>query len=312
MKKGALRLAIFATTLVGNGTTSASAPSASTSSFANIKTSVPTVRTEPTDSIGQIDLSEQICEQLIDGKKNIAGNFDLKGRTFTADELAEIGQCELSEQIQKTAQKTSKRGLPKKGQQTYCLSAVKSFFAQNGITIDAQRFAYRAVSGFQSNENFTEVEADMSNFRSLPDGAVIAWEKGTTRYGHIAMKIGNKEFCDFVYNLRTNNRRGSSGQRYGKPHIFILKDMTFSKELTQKLIAEGRLDKSLEKQAQALIKINDMKNLLSSIELTSITKNLSQKDLPTADKITLKNSEKREGDSLQLPIEILNKKRQRN
>ena len=55
-------------------------------------------------------MTQLMSEQLISSNKNIAGNFNLEGRTFTAEELAEIGQCELNEQIQKTAQKTAKRG----------------------------------------------------------------------------------------------------------------------------------------------------------------------------------------------------------
>lgn len=185
IRQGSLRLAMLMTTLIGNGSATGSNPPAESSSSSEKTTiTAPAVKTERADSIDTVDMTQLMSEQLISSNKNIAGNFNLEGRTFTAEELAEIGQCELNEQIQKTAQKTAKRGVPKKGQQTYCLGAVKSFFAKHGITIDAQRFAYRAVTGFQANENFTEVEAEMNNFRSLPDGAVIAWEKGTTRYGH--------------------------------------------------------------------------------------------------------------------------------
>lgn len=198
------------------------------------------------------------------------------------------------------------------GSRRQCIGAVKSFFAKHGITIDAQRFAYRAVTGFQANENFTEVEAEMNNFRSLPDGAVIAWEKGTTRYGHVAMKIGNKEFCDFVYNLRTHNRRGSSGQRYGKPHVFILKNMPFSKKLTQKLIAEGRLDKSLEKQTLALVKIGDMRMLLNADNLAAFNHDLAKAGIRTADKMTLKDLKKHEKEQQRLTAEILRERRQRD
>ena len=313
IRQGSLRLAMLMTTLIGNGSATGSNPPAESSSSSEKTTiTAPAVKTERADSIDTVDMTQLMSEQLISSNKNIAGNFNLEGRTFTAEELAEIGQCELNEQIQKTAQKTDKRGVPKKGQQTYCLGAVKSFFAKHGITIDAQRFAYRAVTGFQANENFTEVEAEMNNFRSLPDGAVIAWEKGTTRYGHVAMKIGNKEFCDFVYNLRTHNRRGSSGQRYGKPHVFILKNMPFSKKLTQKLIAEGRLDKSLEKQTLALVKIGDMRMLLNADNLAAFNHDLAKAGIRTADKMTLKDLKKHEKEQQRLTAEILRERRQRD
>ena len=131
----------------------------------------------------------------------------------------------------------------------------------------------------------------MNNFRSLPDGAVIAWEKGTTRYGHVAMKIGNKEFCDFVYNLRTHNR---------------------SKKLTQKLIAEGRLDKSLEKQTLALVKIGDMRMLLNADNLAAFNHDLAKAGIRTADKMTLKDLKKHEKEQQRLTAEILRERRQRD
>ena len=286
IRQGSLRLAMLMTTLIGNGSATGSNPPAESSSSSEKTTiTAPAVKTERADSIDTVDMTQLMSEQLISSNKNIAGNFNLEGRTFTAEELAEIGQCELNEQIQKTAQKTAKRGVPKKGQQTYCLGAVKSFFAKHGITIDAQRFA---------------------------DGAVIAWEKGTTRYGHVAMKIGNKEFCDFVYNLRTHNRRGSSGQRYGKPHVFILKNMPFSKKLTQKLIAEGRLDKSLEKQTLALVKIGDMRMLLNADNLAAFNHDLAKAGIRTADKMTLKDLKKHEKEQQRLTAEILRERRQRD
>lgn len=265
IRQGSLRLAMLMTTLIGNGSATGSNPPAESSSSSEKTTiTAPAVKTERADSIDTVDMTQLMSEQLISSNKNIAGNFNLEGRTFTAEELAEIGQCELNEQIQKTAQKTAKRGVPKKGQQTYCL------------------------------------------------GAVIAWEKGTTRYGHVAMKIGNKEFCDFVYNLRTHNRRGSSGQRYGKPHVFILKNMPFSKKLTQKLIAEGRLDKSLEKQTLALVKIGDMRMLLNADNLAAFNHDLAKAGIRTADKMTLKDLKKHEKEQQRLTAEILRERRQRD
>ncbi len=126
------------------------------------------------------------------------------------------------------------------------------------------------------------------------------------------MKIGNKEFCDFVYNLRTHNRRGSSGQRYGKPHVFILKNMPFSKKLTQKLIAEGRLDKSLEKQTLALVKIGDMRMLLNADNLAAFNHDLAKAGIRTADKMTLKDLKKHEKEQQRLTAEILRERRQRD
>lgn len=209
---------------------------------------------------------ELISDILIAEKKNILANFDLSNRTFSADELQMIGQCEQSERLQKIARKTAKSRRPAQGEQTYCLGGVKRILAQENITLDAQRFAYRAVNGLQNNEHFVEIDTQTRNFNALPDATVIAWEKGTTSYGHIAMKIGQKEYCDFVYNLRTNHRRGNSGQVYGKGHTFVLKDMTLDKELLKTLIREGRLDQSMQKQCLAAIKIQQMKDKMPKLK----------------------------------------------
>ncbi len=111
IRQGSLRLAMLMTTLIGNGSATGSNPPAESSSSSEKTTiTAPAVKTERADSIDTVDMTQLMSEQLISSNKNIAGNFNLEGRTFTAEELAEIGQCELNEQIQKTAQKTAKRG----------------------------------------------------------------------------------------------------------------------------------------------------------------------------------------------------------
>ncbi len=272
VRNGAIKLALVSATLTGSGSAPAAPLPSSSPKSPNTETVTPP---KPTSHvITAEEMQELMADNLIASHKNTAGNFNLSGRKWTEEELQMIGQCPLSEKVIDTAQDYAKRGAPKKGQQTYCLGAVKSFFSRNGITIDAQRFAYRAVEGLQNNEHFTELEVDMKKTHSLPDGALMAWEKGTTRYGHIAMKVGSKEYCDFVYNLRTHNRRGSTGQRYGKLHVFILKDMVFSEELTEKLIAEGRLKENIRKHTLAQLKINNMKSLLDTNIVPSVTSNL--------------------------------------
>lgn len=306
IRNGAIRLALLSTTLTGSG----SAPAATTPS--PTKNDNRTEHVVPARQSSQLITAEEmqdlIADNLVASHKNTAGNFDLNGRKWSEEELQMIGQCPLSEKIIDTAQDNAKRGAPKRGQQTYCLGAVKSFFSQNGITIDAQRFAYRAVEGLQNNEHFTELEVDMNKTHSLPDGALMAWEKGTTRYGHIAMKVGSKEYCDFVYNLRTHNRRGSTGQRYGKMHVFILKDMVFSEELTEKLVAEGRLKENIRKQALAQVKINNMKSLLDSNAVPSVTGSL--KDIKLSAPVT-SNNIRNDGSSKQQYI-LVKKQRQKD
>lgn len=266
VRRGSIKLALLSATLLGNGSATAATSSPSAPEENSTKTEKVT-KTASKDWIAPMNMDELLAEQLVDEGQNLIGNFNLEGRAFSPEELQQIEQCELNQKIINTAMKQARRGAPKKGQQTYCLGAVKDFYADNGIIIDAQRYAYRAVEGLKKNDNFSGISVKMSDFDNMPDGALIAWEKGTTRYGHIAMKVGQKEVCDYIYNLRQHNRRGSTGQRYGKPHIFILKQMGLSEELAQKLIKEGRLKENVKKQMLALTKINDMRTKLDARDL---------------------------------------------
>ncbi len=275
-----------------------------------VTTTSPVSSTKNTYVVSPENMQEELVENLMTSRKNVAGNFDLSGREWTTDELQMIGQSELNAKIVDTAQENAKRSRPKAGQQTYCLGAVKGFFSENGIVIDAQRFAYKAVAGLQKNEHFVELEnIAIKEFPSLPDGALMAWEKGSTRYGHIAMKVGTKEYCDFVYNLRSHNRRGSSGQRYGKPHIFILKDMPLSAELTKKLVAEGRLKDSIEKQTLAMIEIGKTRMLLTQNTLKTVMTDLEK---ITPEQLTLKDLKKNNQRYSQFTSNVFRNRRQKS
>lgn len=275
-----------------------------------VTTTSPVSSTKNTYVVSPENMQEMIAENLVTSRKNVAGNFDLSGREWTTDELQMIGQSELNAKIVDTAQENAKRSKPKAGQQTYCLGAVKGFFSENGIVIDAQRFAYRAVAGLQKNEHFVELEnIAIKEFPSLPDGALMAWEKGSTRYGHIAMKVGTKEYCDFVYNLRSHNRRGNTGQRYGKPHIFILKDMPLSAELTKKLVAEGRLKDSIEKQTLAMIEIGKTRMLLTQNTLKTVMTDLEK---ITPEQLTLKDLKKNNQRYSQFTSNVFRNRRQKS
>lgn len=92
IRQGSLRLAMLMTTLIGNGSATGSNPPAESSSSSEKTTiTAPAVKTERADSIDTVDMTQLMSEQLISSNKNIAGNFNLEGRTFTAEELAEIG-----------------------------------------------------------------------------------------------------------------------------------------------------------------------------------------------------------------------------
>ncbi len=253
-----IKLAILSLPILGTNAGENTSPLPSSDIAKNKALTEKSVSPSRQNNFVPLNSDEIIAQKLLSEKQNIIGNFNLNDREFSAEDLSRIQQCPLNEQIIKTAKKNAKRGVPGSGQQTYCLGAVKEFYSANGIIIDAQRFAYRAVDSLQTNSNFTEINVNISDFASMPDGALMAWEKGTTRYGHIAMKIGNREYCDYVYNLHTNNRRGRTGQRYGKAHVFLLKQMPLTEDFTRKLIAEGRLKDDVRKRIEAKIKTDDM------------------------------------------------------
>lgn len=93
IRQGSLRLAMLMTTLIGNGSATASNPPAESSSPEKTTITAPAIKTEQADSVVNIDMTELMSEQLISSNKNIAGNFNLEGRTFTAEELAEIASA---------------------------------------------------------------------------------------------------------------------------------------------------------------------------------------------------------------------------
>ena len=305
IKNEAVKAAVFCSAFFGNGTASSTnlaspPPSDHDTTRKEIVTDTTTKRT--TDSIHKsFDIEEEVVKQLIASGQDVIGNFNLEGREFSPEELQMIKQCEQSLGVMQTAKKKSKTGRPTPGQQTYCLGAVKEIYALNGIYIAADRFAYRAVTGLQQNDEFVELNVPICNFRYMPDISIMAWEKGTTRYGHVAIKIGEKEYCDYVYNLRKNNRRGSSGQRYGKCHVFVLGKMGLGEDLLRTLVKEGRLKDEVKQKMLAKVGIFDMRYKLDM-------KNLMVKSLELADsslrkqvpkKIAIKPFDSNEAEKLQ-------------
>lgn len=219
------------------------------------KTDKEPIKVLSAEEIREIQMKEIADVMLADGA-NIIQNFDLEGRVFSAEELDMLNQSELGQKLVASAQKTSKRSRPAPGEQTMCLGGVKSILSRTGIKLDAHKFAYRAAEGLRKNEHFVEIECEMKDIPHLVDGAVIVWGKGTTKYGHVAMKVGQKEYCDYVYGLRTRTYR-SPGQNYSKADTFVDSQTALHYDLVLKLCQEGRLKKEVENDV--LAKINNTK-----------------------------------------------------
>lgn len=184
-----------------------------------------------------------VADTIVAINQNTVENFDISNHKFTADELSMIEPCDLGEKIKSVAYKTAKKNKPQEGEQTYCLRRVKQILANNGINLEADRFAYRAIEGLQNSSEFIEIKCDLKDFSNLPEGAVMVFDKGKAPYGHIGIVSNGKDCSDYAYGIRTT--RGS----FGKAHAFVLKSSKFAPELTQKLCQEGALKEEVKEFA---------------------------------------------------------------
>ena len=231
-----------------------------------------------------------LAATMLERNDNVLANFDLSNREWTREELKMIGSCSANDAILKTAGKSVKSGKPQAGEQTYCLGAIKTYLAKNGITLDASRSAYKAIAALQNNPKFQEIKVDYKNYTALPDGAIVVFDKGDKHpHGHIFCKSSqtwrgntvNYQLCDYRYYLTDRKYPG-----YGEAHIFLLKDMTVSKELLNKLAEENRISTKYKAQLavdrmnkHSAIQAVDNSTLAQSNQVTRTTDN---RQLPLA------------------------------
>lgn len=163
--------------------------------------------------------------------------FDLSNVTWDVEMANGISGCDVSDKI---AASTA-AGLPHNRDNHHCLAGVKAILRKAGINIDdCTGSAYKAAAKLRSMpDQFTEIKCDYSVLPYLPEGTVVVQDHGRGRDapdGHIFVikeENGKKvQRCGqrSQWQLPRNNRRGRTGQRYGKMSVFIPSGCTVDQE----------------------------------------------------------------------------------
>ena len=120
------------------------------------------------------------------------------------------GGSELGKKIAADAQNTAT------GSGGYCFKYVSETLRKFGINTSGAS-AYMAADQLANNPKVKEVNVSPQDFKKLPPGAIVVWDKGAGHpHGHISVALGNgKEASDVIRDQITN---------YGtKPRVFIPK-----------------------------------------------------------------------------------------
>ena len=120
------------------------------------------------------------------------------------------GGSELGKKIAADAQNTAT------GSGGYCFKYVSETLRKFGINTSGAS-AYMAADQLAKNPKVKEVNVSPQDFKKLPAGAIVVWDKGAGHeHGHISVALGNgKEASDVIRDQITN---------YGtKPRVFIPK-----------------------------------------------------------------------------------------
>lgn len=222
-----------------------------------------------------------IADTLVVNNQNIIENFDTENYKFSKDELDMIQPCEIGDKIGDIAYKTSKKSPPIAGEQTYCLRRVKQILSQCGISLDAGKFAYKAIDALRDMNEFVEIKCDLKDFKHLPEGTIMVFDKGPNApYGHIGIKKNDKDCSDYAYGIRTT--RG----RFGSAHAFLHTSYQLQPELVQKMCQEGVLKEEVKEQIKEQIMVSEQEKALTyQMDIPfflSEKANKSQQNLETA------------------------------
>ncbi len=104
---------------------------------------------------------------------------------------------------------------------TQSLSRCYNYVARNADTINRGssmqgNHAYEAIKSLQKDDRFQEVSVAPKDMPNLPEGAIVVWEKGTSKSGHISIADGKgNEVSDFIQPQWTSHYGG------GKGHVFL-------------------------------------------------------------------------------------------
>lgn len=175
---------------------------------------------------------------LVEEGENRFANFNFEDVPMTEDILSELEESEFCNKLQ-TAGKKCRSNYNGR----LCYHGTKDILGSVGISLSGKH-AYMASAQLEKLDEFVEVNCSYAMLKHCPNGTVVVQEKGTTTSGHIFVigenSRGEKvQWCGREYKLPVNNRRGSTGQKYGKLRVFIPADCLTSFDLTADLYEKG-------------------------------------------------------------------------
>jgi hypothetical protein len=87
----------------------------------------------------------------------------------------------------------------------YCYKWVAQALGRHGVSVSGAS-AYMGADQLARNPKFREVKINPSEFKKLPPGAVVVWNKGPGKpHGHISIALGDgREASDKIRNQITN------------------------------------------------------------------------------------------------------------
>ena len=198
---------------------------------------------------------------LIEEGENRFANFNFENRPMTEEILSELEESEFCDKLQ-TAGKKCRSNYNGK----LCYHGTKDILSSVGISLSGKH-AYMASTQLEKLDEFVEANCSYAMLKYCPNGTVVVQEKGSTISGHIFVigenSRGEKvQWCGREYKLPANNRRGSTGQKYGKLRVFIPADCLTSFDLTADLYEKGFFKNPVEDMLIPVIKKqeNDLNN----------------------------------------------------
>ncbi len=198
---------------------------------------------------------------LIEEGENRFSNFNFKNIPMSEEVLSGLEESDFCNTLQNVGKKCRSNSNGK-----LCYHGTKDILRSVGISLYG-RHAYMASSQLEKLDEFVEVDCTYAMLKHCPNGTVVVQEKGTTASGHIFVIGENNQgekvqWCGREYKLPVNNRRGTTGQKYGKLRVFIPSDCITSFDLTADLYEKGCFKNSVEDMLIPAIKEqeNDLKN----------------------------------------------------
>jgi len=116
-----------------------------------------------------------------------------------------VGASELGEGTAWGKALAADAGKNANGPGGYCYKWVAQALARHGVSVHGAS-AYMAADQLAKSDKFREVKIDPKDFKKLPAGAVVVWDKGNGHeHGHISIALGNgKEASDKLRDQITN------------------------------------------------------------------------------------------------------------